>query len=187
MHPFTSRCTHVYIFINTPTHTPTQTYLRSGTSTRICSHNHTLALTQTYTHTHTHPHTHTHTHAHTHTHTHTCTHACTPSHSSSPTHARILVPRPDVCMCCRAREFNTTHRRHHCRQCGDVICSGCAGKARPPWHTPTDRSELVCKRCTKVWATEDKSKGIYTSQTCVTAIGPFELWRAMQRVGTDCR
>ena len=73
----------------------------------------------------------------------------------------------DVCMCCKEREFNTTHRRHHCRQCGDVICRGCADKARPPWHTPTDRSELVCKRCTKVWATEDKSKGIYTSQTSV--------------------
>lgn len=67
-------------------------------------------------------------------------------------------------MCCRERVFSVQNRRHHCRQCGDVICRNCAVKAKPPWHTPTEKSELVCKTCTKVWATEDKSKGVYTSK-----------------------
>jgi hypothetical protein len=69
------------------------------------------------------------------------------------------------CMCCRTRAFSVQTRRHHCRQCGDVICRTCAVRAKPPWHTPGEKSELVCTSCTKVWATEDKSKGIYNSRT----------------------
>ena len=65
------------------------------------------------------------------------------------------------CMCCRDKKFSLSNRRHHCRQCGDVVCSGCTDKAKPPWHTPTNKTENVCFTCKNVWAEEDTTKGIY--------------------------
>lgn len=32
----------------------------------------------------------------------------------------------DVCMDCHEQKFSTINRRHHCRCCGRVICSGCS-------------------------------------------------------------
>ena len=32
----------------------------------------------------------------------------------------------------------------------------------PPWHTPSNKSELVCFTCQKLWADEDEGKGIYS-------------------------
>lgn len=65
------------------------------------------------------------------------------------------------CMCCRDKKFGGLTRRHHCRQCGDVVCSACMDKAKPPWHTPSNKSENVCFTCKNTWAEEDPTKGIY--------------------------
>ena len=35
--------------------------------------------------------------------------------------------------------------------------------AKPPWHTPVNKTELVCFTCTNVWSSEDSSKGIYSA------------------------
>ena len=68
-----------------------------------------------------------------------------------------------LCMCCQHRKFTMTVRRHHCRQCGDVICSDCTQMAKPPWHTPVNKTELVCFTCTNVWSSEDTTRGIYSA------------------------
>lgn len=68
-----------------------------------------------------------------------------------------------ICMCCQIRSFSLTHRRHHCRQCGDVVCKDCTQMAKPPWHTPLEKTEMVCFTCTNIWSSEDSTKGIYSS------------------------
>ena len=50
------------------------------------------------------------------------------------------------CMCCKHTKFSLGTRRHHCRWCGDVVCSSCARKTKLP-DSPVLKAELVCFTC----------------------------------------
>lgn len=42
-----------------------------------------------------------------------------------PTAAWVPDAAADTCMCCTSTRFGTLRRRHHCRNCGNIICSNC--------------------------------------------------------------
>lgn len=45
-------------------------------------------------------------------------------------HAAVWVPdnEANVCMCCKKTQFTLIIRRHHCRNCGAVVCGPCSPK-----------------------------------------------------------
>ncbi|EDW86223.1 uncharacterized protein Dwil_GK16096 [Drosophila willistoni] len=45
-------------------------------------------------------------------------------------HAAVWVPDSDasICMHCKKTQFTFVQRRHHCRNCGAVVCAGCSTK-----------------------------------------------------------
>lgn len=54
----------------------------------------------------------------------------------------------DYCMRCKKAKFTMVNRRHHCRNCGYVICGDCS---KNRFHIPTQSDELlrVCNACYK--------------------------------------
>eukprot|EP00729_Bicosta_minor_P012031 gene12031-24571_t len=62
----------------------------------------------------------------------------------------------NVCMCCQSKRFSMFARRHHCRQCGDVICSSCTHSAYAPWENPASGvpQQKVCTSCDTSWKQE---------------------------------
>lgn len=46
------------------------------------------------------------------------------------THAAVWVPdnETNICMHCKKSQFTVLNRRHHCRQCGTVVCGPCSNK-----------------------------------------------------------
>lgn len=52
----------------------------------------------------------------------------------------------DTCMRCRIAKFTLVNRRHHCRQCGYVICNECS---KNKYLLPSQSEELlrVCNTC----------------------------------------
>jgi FYVE zinc finger len=50
------------------------------------------------------------------------------------------------CYCCRVK-FSTIVRRHHCRSCGEVLCSKCSSKKIKLPDSNWDSKTRVCDRC----------------------------------------
>jgi hypothetical protein len=63
-------------------------------------------------------------------------------------HAAVWVPDGEVntCMHCKKSQFSLVNRRHHCRKCGQVVCSPCSSKR---FLLPAQSSKpiRVCTSC----------------------------------------
>lgn len=53
-------------------------------------------------------------------------------------------------------EFSFTHRRHHCRACGEIFCSECCGFwFQLPNDFHVSNPERACLKCFKKWSSVD--------------------------------
>uniref|UniRef100_A0A3B1KLT5 FYVE, RhoGEF and PH domain containing 5b n=1 Tax=Astyanax mexicanus TaxID=7994 RepID=A0A3B1KLT5_ASTMX len=57
----------------------------------------------------------------------------------------VSVSQVSVCMNCPVR-FSLTHRRHHCRACGKVVCRDCC-RNKVPLKYLKNRRAKVCDKC----------------------------------------
>uniref|UniRef100_T1KHF8 FYVE-type domain-containing protein n=1 Tax=Tetranychus urticae TaxID=32264 RepID=T1KHF8_TETUR len=63
-------------------------------------------------------------------------------------HAAVWVPdtQAKVCMHCNSMQFTLLNRRHHCRNCGSVICASCS-KSRFLIPSQSTKPVRVCDTC----------------------------------------
>lgn len=63
-------------------------------------------------------------------------------------HAAVWVPDSEaqVCMHCKRNQFTVINRRHHCRNCGEVVCGSCSNKKFVLPNQP-NKKERVCLTC----------------------------------------
>jgi hypothetical protein len=65
----------------------------------------------------------------------------------------VLAPlwHPDAnastCSKCRKTVFSLMNRRHHCRNCGHVVCDNCSSKRLMVQHVDSKRQVRVCDSC----------------------------------------
>ncbi|XP_029001213.1 pleckstrin homology domain-containing family F member 1 [Betta splendens] len=58
------------------------------------------------------------------------------------------VPDHDSAICMRCKgKFNVTHRRHHCRKCGFVVCARCSKKKAVIEHIHPTKELRICTVC----------------------------------------
>ncbi|XP_076313551.1 uncharacterized protein LOC143226451 isoform X1 [Tachypleus tridentatus] len=74
--------------------------------------------------------------------------------------APVWIPDKRVSMCqiC-TRDFKVTHRRHHCRCCGKVVCSACSAN-RYPLNYLHNRMARVCDKCLMVLQQESSQEHV---------------------------
>jgi hypothetical protein len=65
--------------------------------------------------------------------------------------AAVWVPdcEASVCMVCEKSQFSLVNRRHHCRKCGAVVCSGCSSQKVLLPHMSSAKALRVCTECYK--------------------------------------
>lgn len=77
-------------------------------------------------------------------------------------HAAVWVPDNEatVCMCCKKTQFTMIVRRHHCRNCGAVVCNPCSPKKfLLPSSTKPQRVCLDCFDHLNSMNQQNKSEG----------------------------
>ncbi|XP_041364156.1 uncharacterized protein LOC121379573 [Gigantopelta aegis] len=62
-----------------------------------------------------------------------------------------------VCVLC-SNKFNQLRRKHHCRQCGRVLCSKCCHEKIPMPQLGVEESERVCESCRPITELVTKSR-----------------------------
>ncbi|XP_035736855.1 pleckstrin homology domain-containing family F member 1 homolog isoform X1 [Vespa mandarinia] len=64
-------------------------------------------------------------------------------------HAAVWVPDNDapICMHCKNTQFTVLNRRHHCRQCGAVVCGPCSNKKLLLPGQGNGKAVRVCLQC----------------------------------------
>ncbi|CAF1366504.1 unnamed protein product [Rotaria magnacalcarata] len=75
-------------------------------------------------------------------------HASGGNNAQNNTVAAHWVPddKADTCMHCRTTKFSTYNRKHHCRNCGFIVCEGCSKKRFLLPHLDSKRVR-VCDTC----------------------------------------
>merc|ERR1711892_277910 len=76
---------------------------------------------------------------------------------ASDDHAAVWVPDSDAstCMHCKKAQFTLVNRRHHCRKCGTVCCSGCSSK-KILLPAQSSKPLRVCDTCYDELATQSE-------------------------------
>ncbi|VDP11809.1 unnamed protein product [Onchocerca flexuosa] len=70
-------------------------------------------------------------------------------------HAAVWVPDGDAtkCMACQRTQFSVIQRRHHCRACGNVVCSTCSSHS---YRIPVSKRPVrVCDSCFAKFISKD--------------------------------
>lgn len=62
------------------------------------------------------------------------------------------------CMCCRRSAFTILSRRHHCRQCGRVVCHACSTHRRTIPVLYADVAVRVCSDCQRCQQSDEKEQ-----------------------------
>lgn len=62
------------------------------------------------------------------------------------------------CMCCKNSKFSLLNRRHHCRRCGRVICTGCSNRRIILSDVYNDFKVRCCDDCFKILNNEKEEK-----------------------------
>ncbi|KOX70790.1 Pleckstrin homology domain-containing family F member 2 [Melipona quadrifasciata] len=64
-------------------------------------------------------------------------------------HAAVWVPDNEatICMHCNKTQFTVLNRRHHCRQCGAVVCGPCSNKKLLLPGQGNGKAVRVCLQC----------------------------------------
>lgn len=64
-------------------------------------------------------------------------------------HAAVWVPDNEatICMHCNKTQFTVINRRHHCRQCGTVVCGPCSNKKLILPGQGGGKAVRVCLQC----------------------------------------
>ncbi|OXU20903.1 hypothetical protein TSAR_000934 [Trichomalopsis sarcophagae] len=64
-------------------------------------------------------------------------------------HAAVWVPDNEatICMHCNKTQFTVLNRRHHCRQCGAVVCGPCSNKKMVLPGQGNGKAVRVCLQC----------------------------------------
>lgn len=62
--------------------------------------------------------------------------------------AAVWVPdmETEFCMCCKITEFSVINRKHHCRNCGKVVCRSCS-RNRFVLNHISSKPVRVCRDC----------------------------------------
>ncbi|UJR35882.1 hypothetical protein I4U23_028625 [Adineta vaga] len=86
-------------------------------------------------------------------------------HSENNTVAAHWVPddKSDTCMHCRTTKFSAYNRKHHCRNCGYIVCDGCSKKRFLLPHLDS-KSVRVCDACYSKLTTNSTNESRPTNQ-----------------------
>ncbi|XP_053597405.1 reticulon-4-interacting protein 1, mitochondrial isoform X5 [Microplitis demolitor] len=78
-------------------------------------------------------------------------------------HAAVWVPDNEatICMHCNKTQFTVLNRRHHCRQCGAVVCGPCSNKKLFLPGQGNGKAVRVCLQC------YDDANKVKTSLTAI--------------------
>ncbi|XP_072540595.1 FYVE, RhoGEF and PH domain-containing protein 5b isoform X2 [Salminus brasiliensis] len=93
----------------------------------------------------------------------------------------VSISQVAVCMNCPVR-FSLTHRRHHCRACGRVVCRDCC-KNKVPLKYLKNRRAKVCDKCYSELYKPDEDVAMVTGSSSrplsavFQNIHPTSLWR----------
>ncbi|XP_033847540.1 pleckstrin homology domain-containing family F member 2-like [Periophthalmus magnuspinnatus] len=63
-----------------------------------------------------------------------------------------------ICMRC-SRNFSVTHRRHHCRKCGFLVCGSCSRKRAVIGNIHPTKRQRVCVQCHSGLSQEEDRRG----------------------------
>ncbi|KAJ0001570.1 hypothetical protein NQD34_001366 [Periophthalmus magnuspinnatus] len=70
----------------------------------------------------------------------------------------IPDPASAICMRC-SRKFTVTHRRHHCRKCGLLVCGVCSRKRAVIGNIHPTKRQRVCVQCHSSLSLEEDRRG----------------------------
>ncbi|KJE92524.1 hypothetical protein CAOG_03475 [Capsaspora owczarzaki ATCC 30864] len=84
--------------------------------------------------------------------------------------AAVWIPddKATTCMCCRKVKFNPVIRKHHCRRCGMVVCSGCS-RNRALLADIDEKPVRICDLCHRVTSAAASQEGAATNASSTGA------------------